>query len=159
MPSKKAPKNPGFAMFESDNPTIEGYSPPIVEDDPGYNPRDYVLLDKDTKKKKFTNIIQCIIDLCDFPSDLLMVEYITNKACFKLTGVTTIMVDEFDNLCINKKDRSFEAKPMKLHLCKLQCFLLLFDSKSRNMFGPLDEEDIFGIQKIQFLTYCSLPEF
>jgi hypothetical protein len=33
MPSKKAPKKPGFAMFGSNDPTIEGDSPPIVEDD------------------------------------------------------------------------------------------------------------------------------
>jgi hypothetical protein len=69
MPSKEAPKKPVFAMFESDNPTIEGDSPPIVDDDPGFDPREYEILDDDTKKKKFTNIIQCITDLCDFPSD------------------------------------------------------------------------------------------
>jgi hypothetical protein len=80
MPSKKAPKKPGFAMFKSDDPTIKGDSPPIVDNDPGFDPRDSMLLDDNTKKKKFTDIIQCIIDLCDFPSDSLMVEYIINKS-------------------------------------------------------------------------------
>jgi hypothetical protein len=93
MLSKNAPKKPGFAMFESDDPTIEGDSPPIVDDDPGFDPRDYDLSDDDTKTKKFTNIIQCIIDLCDFPIDSLMVEYITKEAWSTLTDVTTIMVD------------------------------------------------------------------
>jgi hypothetical protein len=88
-----------------------------------------------------------------------MVEYITNKAWLTLTDVTMIMVDEVDNSRINKKDGSFEAKPMKLHLRKLQCFLLFYDSKSRKMYGPLDEEDVMGIWKSQFLTYYSSPEF
>jgi hypothetical protein len=104
MPSKKAPMKPGFAMFESDDPTIKGDSTPIVDYDPGLDPRDYDLSDDNTKKKKFTNIIQCIIDLCDFPSDSLMVDYITNEAWSTLTDVTTIMVDEVDNFRSNKKD-------------------------------------------------------
>jgi hypothetical protein len=120
MPSKKAPKKLNFAMFKSDNPTIKGDSPPIVDDDPGFDPCDYDLLYEDTKKKNFTNIIQCIIDLCVFQSDLLMVEYITNKAWLALADVTTVMVDKVDNFRINQKDESFDAKPMKLHLRKLQ---------------------------------------
>jgi hypothetical protein len=68
MPSKKGPKKPGFAMSKSDNPYIEGDSPPTVDNDSGYNTHDDELWDDDTKKKKFTDIIQCIIDLCDFPS-------------------------------------------------------------------------------------------
>jgi hypothetical protein len=158
MPSKKAPKKPGFVMFESNNPTVKGDIPPTVNDDPGFASRDYDLSDDGTKKKKFTDIIQCIIDLCDFPSDSLVVEYITNKAWSTLTEVATIMVNEVDNFCINKKDGLFDAKPMKLHLYKLQCFLLFYGSKSRNMLGALDEEDILRIQKTQFLTYCSSPE-
>jgi hypothetical protein len=39
-------------------------------------------------------------------------------------------VDKVDNFRINKKDCSLKAKPMKLHLCKLQFFLLFYDSKS-----------------------------
>jgi hypothetical protein len=35
MPSKQAPNNSGFAIFESDNPTIKGDSHPIVDNDPG----------------------------------------------------------------------------------------------------------------------------
>jgi hypothetical protein len=85
MPSKKAPKKPGFAMFESDDPTITGDCPPIVDNDPGFDLRDYDLSDDNSKKKKFADIIQCIIDLCDFPSGLLMVQYITNEAWSTLT--------------------------------------------------------------------------
>jgi hypothetical protein len=77
---------------------------PIVDNDPGFDPPYYELLDDNTKKKKFTDIIQFIIDLCDSPSDSLMVEYITNEAWSILTDVTTIMVDEVDDICINKKD-------------------------------------------------------
>jgi hypothetical protein len=139
--------------------TIEGDSPPIVDNDPGFDPRDYELLDDNTKKKKFTDIMQCIIDMGDFPSDSLMVEYITNEAWLTLTNVTTIMVDKVDNFRINKKDRSFKSKPMKLHLHKLQCILLFYDSKSCDMFGPLDEEDVLKIRETQFPTYCSSPEF
>jgi hypothetical protein len=152
MPSKKAPKKPGFAMFKSDDPTIKGDFPPIVDYDPDFDPRDYELSDDNTKKKKFT-------DMCHFPSDSLMVGYITNEAWSMLRDVTTIMVDEVDNFRINKKDRLFEARPMKLHLCKLQCFILFYDGKSRNMFGPFYEEDVLGIRKTHFLTYCSSPEF
>jgi hypothetical protein len=72
MPNKKAPKKPGIGMFKSDNTTIEGDSTPIVDNDPGFDPRDDALLNDNTKKKNFTNITQCIIDLCDFPSDALM---------------------------------------------------------------------------------------
>jgi hypothetical protein len=39
MPSKKAPKKPGFAMFGSHNPSIKEEVHPIVEDDPVYYPR------------------------------------------------------------------------------------------------------------------------
>jgi hypothetical protein len=70
-----------------------------------------------------------------------MVEYITNKAWLTLTDVTTMMLDKVANFCINKKDRLFEAKPMKLHLCKLWCFLLFYKIKSCTMYGRLDEED------------------
>jgi hypothetical protein len=94
MPSKKAPKRPGFAMFKSVNPLIKGDSPPIFEDDLGYNPHDDEL-SNDNKKKKFTNIIKCIIYLCDFPSDSPMVEYITNEAWSTLKDVTMIMVTAF----------------------------------------------------------------
>jgi hypothetical protein len=51
MPSKKAPKKPGFAMSESDDPTIKGYSSSIVDDDPGSDPRDYKLSDDNAKMK------------------------------------------------------------------------------------------------------------
>jgi hypothetical protein len=87
------------------------------------------------------------------------VEYITKEAWSTLTDVTTIMVDKVDSFRINKKDGSFDAKPMKLHLRKLQCFLLFYNSKSRDMYGPLDEEDVLGIRKTQFHMYCSSPEF
>jgi hypothetical protein len=46
MPRKKAPKKPGSDMFDSDDPNIEGNSPPIVDDDPGFDPCDYDLSDK-----------------------------------------------------------------------------------------------------------------
>jgi hypothetical protein len=52
MPSKKAPKKTGFAMIRSDDPNIEGDSPPIVDNDPCYDPRNDELLDDNTKKKK-----------------------------------------------------------------------------------------------------------
>jgi hypothetical protein len=93
MPSMKAPKNP----------TIKGDSPPVVDDDPGFDPRDYDLLDDDTKKKKFTDIIQCILDVCDFPSDSLVVEYITNEAWSMLTDVTTSMVHKVDNFASTRR--------------------------------------------------------
>jgi hypothetical protein len=109
MPSKKSPKKPGFTMLESDDPTIQGDSPPIVDDDLGFDPRDYDLSDDNAKKKKFTDIIQCIIDLCDLSNDSLKVGYITNEAWSTLTDVTTIMVDKVDSFRINKKDGSFDA--------------------------------------------------
>jgi hypothetical protein len=144
MPSKREPKKPGFSIFGSNDPT-KGDSPPIVDNNPDFDPLDDELFDDNTKKKKFTNITQCIIDLCDFPSDSLVVEYITNKAWSTLNDVTKIMIDKDDNVCINKRDGLFEAKPMKLHLCKLQCCLIFYNSKSCNMYGPLDEEDVIGI--------------
>jgi hypothetical protein len=104
---QETPKKPGFAMFESNKPTIKGDSPPIVDNDQGFDFRDYELSDDDTNKTKFTNIIQCIIDLCDFPSDSLMLEYITNEAWSMLTNVTTIMVDKVDKFHIHKKDGLF----------------------------------------------------
>jgi hypothetical protein len=60
MSSKKAPKRPGFAMFKSNNPSIKGDSPSIVDNDPGYDNCDYELLDNNTKKKKFTNIFRLV---------------------------------------------------------------------------------------------------
>jgi hypothetical protein len=77
---QEAPKKSGFAMFGSDDPSIEEDSPPIVDDDPGYYLCNDELFNDNTKNKKFTDIIQFIIDLCDFPCDSLMVVYITNKA-------------------------------------------------------------------------------
>jgi hypothetical protein len=82
-----------------------------------------------------------------------MVEYNTSKALLTLTDVNTIMVDKVDNFCINKNDGLFEAIPMKLHLCTLICLLLYCNSISRNMYGSLDEGDVMGIRKTQFLTY------
>jgi hypothetical protein len=145
MLGKKEPKNPGFAMFESDNLTIKGDSPTNVDNDPGYNPRDDELSDDNTRKKLFTNIIHCIIDLCGLPSVSLIVECNTNKAWLTLTNVTTITVDKVEKFCINNKDRLFEAKSMKLHLHKLQCFLISYNSKTFNMYRPLDEDNLMGI--------------
>jgi hypothetical protein len=79
-------------MFGSNNLSIKGESPPIVGNDPGYDPHDDEL-SNDNTKKKFTNIIQCSTDLCDFCSHSLMVEYITNKAWSTLTDVNKIMVE------------------------------------------------------------------
>jgi Fe-S-cluster formation regulator IscX/YfhJ len=94
----------------------------IDDRNPGFEP----LYDEisNPKKKKFTNIIQFIIDLCDFPIDPLKVEYITSKACSTLMDVIMIMVDNVDIFHISKKSGAFKLKPMKLHLCNLQYLIV-----------------------------------
>jgi hypothetical protein len=54
MPSKKAPKIPALSCLEA--PSIEGDSPPIVDDDPAYNPRDDGLFNDNKKKKVLISI-------------------------------------------------------------------------------------------------------
>jgi hypothetical protein len=46
MPSKKAPKNLGFAMFGNNDPSIKGDSPPTVDNDPVFDPCDDALSDE-----------------------------------------------------------------------------------------------------------------
>jgi hypothetical protein len=55
--SKKAPKKAGFAVLGSNNPSIKGDSPPIVDNNPGFDTCGDELSNDNTKEKTFTNCI------------------------------------------------------------------------------------------------------
>jgi hypothetical protein len=89
MPSKKSMTKPGFTTLNAssdDNPRTK-------EDDPRINDDDFDLEDNNPRgsgdptddeqpkspKIGFINVIQHVVDLCEFSSESIMVEYIASQ--------------------------------------------------------------------------------
>jgi hypothetical protein len=64
------------------------------------------------KKKSSSDVINHIIDICGFPDDSTMVEYINEQQWTDLADVVMITLAEVDEFKLVNKDGLYIAKPM-----------------------------------------------
>ena len=104
-------------------------------------------------------ILEHIIELCNFPDDSTMVEYIQQQGWTTLTDVTMVSLEEVNDFKTVKEDGSYKAKPLTIHLRRFKGFLLYYNRKCRDLSTPLDEEDVFDITRTEFTAYCGSPDY
>jgi hypothetical protein len=104
-------------------------------------------------------VINHIIDICGFPDDSTMVEYINKQQWTELADVVMITLAEVDEFKLVNKDGSYKAKPMQHHVRRLKGFLLVYNRKCHDLSTTLDEENVFDITKRQYLEYVGSPNF
>jgi hypothetical protein len=104
-------------------------------------------------------VIDHIINLCGFPDDSTMVEYIKQQGWTELTDVVTIQLDEVADFRTNNDDGSYKAKPMAHHIRKFKGFLLFYNRKCQELSSILDEEDVLEISKARFNEYLGSPSY
>jgi hypothetical protein len=105
------------------------------------------------------SVIDHIIDICGFPDDSIMTEFIKQEGWTELSDVVTITLDEVADFKTVNKDGSYKAKPLAHHLRKFKGFLLLYNNKCRDLSTTLDAEDVLQITKTHFNEYCGSPEY
>jgi hypothetical protein len=105
------------------------------------------------------SIIDHIIDICGFPDDSTMTEYIREQGWRELSDVVMITLDEVADFKLVNDDGSYKAKPLNHHLRKFKGFLLMYNRLSRNLSAPLSKDDVLNITKEQFDVYCRSPEY
>jgi hypothetical protein len=64
------------------------------------------------------SIIDHIIDICGFPDDSIMTEYIREQGWRELSDVVMITLDEVADFKLVTDDGSYKAKPLNHHLRK-----------------------------------------
>jgi hypothetical protein len=111
------------------------------------------------KKKPSSEVINHIIDICGFPDDSTLVEYINEQQWTELADVIMITIAEVDEFKLVNKDGSYKAKPMLHHIRRFKGFLLLYNRKCRKLSTTLDEEDVMDISRQQYLEYVGSPNF
>jgi hypothetical protein len=72
------------------------------------------------------SVIVHIFDICGFPNDSTMVEYIQRQGWSELTNVVTIQLDEVSDFQTSNNDGSYKAKPMAHHIRMFIGFLLFY---------------------------------
>jgi hypothetical protein len=68
------------------------------------------------KKKPSSKVINHIINICGFPYDSTMVEYINEQQWTELADVIMITLAEVDEFKLVNKDGLYKAKPMLHHI-------------------------------------------
>ena len=106
-----------------------------------------------------TAIIDHIIILCDFPNDSTMIEIIDQQGWKTLSDVTTLTLDNAENLTLYNQDGSYAAAPLATHKRKLKGFLLYYHRKCIDLSTNLHTDDVLAISKDDFLSYCGSPAF
>jgi hypothetical protein len=72
-----------------------------------------------------SEIIDHIIQICDFPADLIMVKYIGQHQRSTLDHIVSVGLNEVNKIFTVRKDGfTFEDTPMLIHLRKFKSFLL-----------------------------------
>jgi hypothetical protein len=97
------------------------------------------------KKTLSSVVINHIINVCGFPDDSTMVEYINKQQWTELAGVVMITLAEVGEFQLVNKDGLYVAKPMQHHVRCFKCFLLLYNQKRHDLSTTLDEEDVMDI--------------
>ena len=105
------------------------------------------------------SVIDHIIELCGFPDDSTMKEYIMSQGWSDLSDVVMITLDEVADFKTLNDDGSYKAKPLNHHLRKFKGFLLYYHRLCRNSIHPLDKDDVMMITKADFEAYCLSPDY
>jgi Reverse transcriptase (RNA-dependent DNA polymerase) len=105
------------------------------------------------------SIIDHIIDICGFPDDSIMTEYIREQGWRELSDVVMITLDEVADFKLVTDDGSYKAKPLNHHLRKFKGFLLMYNRMSRDLSTPLGKDDVLNISKEQFDVYCRSQDY
>jgi hypothetical protein len=95
-----------------------------------------------TARKIHTPVIVRIIVLCGFASDSTMVRYIEQQGWTEWEHVTLIDVDEVKDFFTVCENGIFEAKPMLIHHCILNAFILYYMRKQQKLFSRFKEDDL-----------------
>jgi hypothetical protein len=83
-----------------------------------------------------------------------MVEVIKQQGWTEMEHVTTIIFDEFKDLCLLRDDGMHLGCPMMVHIRMLKAFLNYIKRRSRGRTFPHDEEDVLEYTKLVFNEYC-----
>ena len=106
-----------------------------------------------------TPVIAKIIELCDFPEDSTMVKFIEQQNWTMLVHATSILLDEIKDFHTKRRDGSYEATPMQIHLRMFKCFLLYYKRKGRELSSNLHEDDVMDMRKTDFHEYCGSDNY
>jgi hypothetical protein len=79
------------------------------------------------KTKLSRELINHIINICGFPDDSTMVEYIHKHQWTEMVHVVMITLTEVDKFMLVNKDGRYIAKPMQHHVSWFKGFLLLYN--------------------------------
>jgi len=100
------------------------------------------------------SVIDHIIDICGFPDDSTMTEYIKQQGWKELSNVVMITLEEVADFKTLNDDGTYRAKPLNHHLRKFKGFLLMYNRKCRDLPAPLNDDDVLNITKEFFDEYC-----
>ena len=112
-----------------------------------------------TRTMASRSIVSHIIDICGFPDDSTMTEYINKQGWTELMDVIMIPLDDINDFRVYNDDGTFKARPLTHHLRRFKGFLMLYHRKCRDLSTNLDEEDVFNITKAMFTEYCGSLDY
>jgi hypothetical protein len=136
--------------------------------DPGLNippgsvtDNEFEVEDEGSDKMALLPIVDFIIWLCNFHKDTIVVKAIWQGQWSELHHVANLSIVEIEGMYTFKKDgRTFEAKPLKIHVRILQAFLLYYKRQCRELGRNLDEHDVMNsFERLDFLEYMRSDEF
>jgi hypothetical protein len=105
-------------------------------------------------------VIEHIIDLCGFPQDSTMVEYMDQQQSDKLEHVVTVELEDFKDIYMVRSDGPTDkARPLKTHLCMLKCFLLWCKRHNHSFYCTTSEDDVLLLKKSAFDEYIRSEEY
>jgi hypothetical protein len=108
------------------------------------------------KETNQTLIIRFIMEICGFPEDSTMAKLIDQQEWSEIHHVTSISIHEIKELHAFSDSGLYEGKPLSLHLCMLQGFILYHRRRSRDLCSQLDEHDTMSlIEKKDFKAYMN----
>ena len=105
------------------------------------------------------SVIDHIINLCGFPDDSTMVEFIQREGWNELSDVTTLSLEDVNDFKTVNRDGSYKAKPLAHHVRKFRGFLLYYLRKCRDLSTSLDKDDVMMISKTEFNDYLGSPNY
>jgi hypothetical protein len=107
-----------------------------------------------------TKVIERIIELCGFPHDSTMVEYIDQQQWEKLEHVVTVEFEKFKDIHTVKSDGyTVKARPLKTQFRMLKGFLLWFKVHNHSFYCTTSEDDVLLLKKNTFGEYLSTEEY
>jgi hypothetical protein len=89
------------------------------------------------ERQAHTEILDHVIQLCDFPFDSVMVKYIDQQQWSALPHIITVGFDEIDEFYTVRDDGiTFESSPVLFQLHRFNTFWLYYKSKTCWGDGP-----------------------